>query len=318
MIARPPALQVEGLQISYGSKAVLNGVDLLVQAGEIFGLLGPNGAGKTTLIRGICGRCKPAAGMVAIGGETGQTRETRRQIGLVPQEIALYPHLTALENLLVFGRLMGLSAGEARRATGWASAATRIEARLGDRVGILSGGWKRQVNIAAAILHRPALLILDEPTVGVDVEARNHLHDVITELARAGMGVLLATHDLDQAERICGRVGFLRGGVIGPQGAPRALVDGRFQGRQQIIIELRRLPDPAQAAFLEQRSFEPAQGGMIWSRMSGATPVSAPDLSSWLASAGIDARELRLREPGLDSLFVELSRDKPAARGDAS
>ncbi|WP_127754080.1 ABC transporter ATP-binding protein [Devosia sp. 1566] len=318
MISQPAALQVQALRISYGKRQVLNGVDLVVNAGEIFGLLGPNGAGKTTLIRSICGRCKPDAGQISIAGKVGRGRDVRRQIGLVPQEIALYPHLTARENLLVFGRLMGLSAAEAKAAVVWASAATHIEARLADQVGILSGGWKRRVNIAAAILHRPALLILDEPTVGVDVEARNHLHEVIAELAGAGMGVLLATHDLDQAETICSRVGFLRGGVIGPQGATRALVDEVFQGRQQIIVELRRAPTPEQIDFLNQRGFEPVQAAMIWSRMSGATPIPAADLAKWLANAGIETRELRLREPGLDSLFLHLSRQGQAVPGAAA
>jgi len=141
---------------------------------------------------------------------------------------------------------------------------------------------------------------------------------VIVELAGAGMGVLLATHDLDQAETICSRVGFLRGGVIGPQGAPRALVDDVFQGRQQIIVELRRQPTPEQVEFLYKSGFEPVQAAMIWSRMSAATPVSAADLAKWLAKAGIETRELRLREPGLDSLFLHLSRQGHAASGSAA
>ena len=301
------ALTIADLRIRYGEREVLRGLSLSVAAGEIYGLLGPNGAGKTTLIRTICGRLRPVAGSVTIAG-VPSGREALRRIGLVPQEIALYPHLTVEENLNVFGRLSGMDRAATKAAIAWASEAANLTDRLDERIDILSGGWKRRVNIAAGILHRPALLILDEPTVGVDVEARNSLQEVIQQLSQTGMAVLLATHDLDQAETICTTVGFLRNGVVAPQGPPRALIDSAFGGHHEIFLELGQVPSPSQALTLGEAGFSASSSGLTWSMLGSASDGSAAELSFALDKAGIATREVRLRKPGLDSLFVQLSR----------
>jgi ABC-2 type transport system ATP-binding protein len=301
------ALNVADLRIRYSDRDVLRGLTLSVAAGEIYGLLGPNGAGKTTLIRAICGRLRPVAGSVTVAG-LPSGRDALRRIGLVPQEIALYPHLTVGENLQVFGRLSGMNAAVTKAAMEWASEAASLTDRLADRVDILSGGWKRRVNIAAGILHRPALLILDEPTVGIDVEARNSLQEVIQQLSHTGMAVLLATHDLDQAETLCTRVGFLRNGVVAPQGPPRALIDSAFGGQHEIFLELRQVLSPSQVLMLGQAGFSASGSGLTWSMLGHASHGSAAELSSALDKAGIATREVRLRKPGLDSLFMQLSR----------
>lgn len=303
-------LGVEGLRVRFGSHEVLCGLTLKIDRGQIYGLLGPNGAGKTTLIRTICGRVGPQAGTVRILGTSG--KDSLRHIGLVPQELALYAHLTARENLEVFGRLSGLSAAATRSAIAWAGEATEIAQRLDHRVDILSGGWKRRVNIAAAILHRPALLILDEPTVGVDVDARNGLHEVIANLSQEGMGVLLATHDLDQAETLCTTVGFLRDGVIAPQGAPHRLIGNAFGDGKEVILELRKLASLPQRESLSNAGFSTSNGGYTWVTMS-SREQSVENLRAILYQAGIEIRELRLREPGLDSLFVKLSHSSEAS-----
>lgn len=308
MNAQPAALSISGLRVRYGQREVLSGLDLTVAAGEIFGLLGPNGAGKTTLIRSICGRVRPVAGNVTIAGQP-LGRAALRGIGLVPQEIALYGHLTIRENLEVFGRLSGLDGVATQTAIAWASEAADLKGRLDDRVAILSGGWRRRVNIAAAILHRPALLILDEPTVGVDVDARNGLHEVLHQLSQTGMAVLLTTHDLDQAETICNKVGFLRNGVVAPQGRPRTLVDQAFGTQREYSVELRQVPTAAQAIVLQRSGFSAFNGGLSWVMLGHVTDHSAAELSASLDHAGIDTREVRLRAPGLDRLFVQLSRE---------
>jgi len=313
MIDAPDALLIEGLRIRYGARLVLQGLDLRIAPGEIYGLLGPNGAGKTTLIRAICGRLKLEGGSMAIAGQPSG-RASLSRIGLVPQELALYPHLSVRENLEVFGRLSGLSRKAVQDAIVWAAQAIDLGPRLGDRVEILSGGWKRRVNIAAAILHRPALLILDEPTVGVDIDARNGLHEVITELSHTGMGVLLTTHDLNQAELICTTVGFLRDGIISPQGKPRALIDANFGQRKQVIIELRSALTSEQAQALGTVGFVAANGGMSWSMLSQSEAVNAEELSAALHRSGIEVREIRYREPGLDSLFMSLSQPDAGKR----
>jgi len=303
-----PVLDIAQLTVSYGHRQVLKQLDLQIDAGAIYGLLGPNGAGKTTLIRTICGRIVPTSGTVSIEGLSNHRKSTLRRIGLVPQEIGLYSHLTVRENLQAFGRLSGLSATETRDAVKWAEDVTRLSERHGERLDILSGGWKRRVNIAAAILHRPALLILDEPTVGVDVDARNELHDVIRDLTHSGMAVLIATHDLDQAETICSSVGFLIDGTIGPAGPPQALIDAEFGGTAVIIVELRRTLTPLQRSALLKAGFSPSNGEMTWSlfgAMDGAVPT---ELSAQLDRLGISAREIRHRKPGLDTLFLQLTR----------
>lgn len=302
----PDALRVSGLRVRYGAREVLKGLDLRIASGQIYGLLGPNGAGKTTLIRAICGRVHPLGGAITIAGQP-VSRKSLRQIGLVPQEIALYPHLTIGENLEVLGRLSGLSREATRSAIGWATEAADLAGHLGDRVEILSGGWKRRANIAAAILHRPALLILDEPTVGVDVDARNALHEVILQLSHAGMGVLLTTHDLDQAETLCTSVGFLRSGIVAPQGQPRELIETAFGGQKEIIIELRQPPAQRQAAVLAQSGFAPSNANLTWIMLGTGSQNSAAELSAALDRAGMAVREIRFREPGLDSLFLRLS-----------
>ena len=303
------ALTVAGLRIRYRDRDVLRGLTLNVAAGEIYGLLGPNGAGKTTLIRTICGRLRPLAGSVTVAGFPSG-REALRRIGLVPQEIALYEHLTVGENLQVFGRLSGMNSAATWAAIEWASEAADLTDRLADRIDILSGGWKRRVNIAAGILHRPALLILDEPTVGVDVDARNSVQEVIQKLSQTGMAVLLATHDLDQAETICTTVGFLRNGVVTPQGAPRALIDSAFGRQHEIVLELMQAPSPSQVLALGQAGFSASNRGLTWSMLGRASGSSAAEFSFALDQAGIATREVRLRKPGLASLFVQLSRNQ--------
>jgi len=301
-----PILSVEHLEIRLGRREVLRGLDLSIAAGEIFGLLGPNGAGKTTLIRAICGRVTPRRGSVRIAGHPNTERAALNHVGLVPQELALYMHLTVKENLVAFGRLSGLSRADTKKAVAWAMQAARLGERAKERVDILSGGWKRRVNIAAAILHNPSLLILDEPTVGVDVDARNELHEVIKDLSHSGMAVLLATHDLDQAEILCSAVGFLRDGVIAPTGAPRELIARTFEGQKEIILELRRKLTTKQRDALLRSSFAPGASDMTWSVLGAADGSTSVGLAERLEKVGILVREIRIREPGLDSLFLHL------------
>jgi len=308
---RSRPLSVEDLTVSYGQREVLSGLSIQLEEGDIFGLMGPNGAGKTTLIRAICGRVEPRSGSLRVGGNTGKAR--LRHIGLAPQEIALYPYLTVRENLQVFGRLSGLSRQLVHEKLPWASEATRVADRLEERVGLLSSGWKRRVNIAAAILHSPKLLILDEPTVGVDIEVRSHLNDVILELSGSGMAVLLATHDLDQAETLCNRVGFLRSGRLAVQGVPSDLVRDAFGGQKEIIIELRRAAGPQDLLLLKRIGFMPDAAYRTWTLLRGDADNQVNHLGAALRKAGIDLREIRLREPGLDSLFRRVLHDREMA-----
>lgn len=302
----PAALEIHDLSACYGDREILRRINMRIERGEIFGLFGQNGAGKTTLIRAICGRLKPRKGTIMISGQAIRHGAVR-QIGLVPQEIALYPHLTILENLQVFGRLSGLSAAATKDAIIEVIKHTALADRLHERVEVLSGGWKRRVNIAAAILHRPALLILDEPMVGVDIEARITLQNVILNLRDSGVGILLITHDLQQAETLCTQVGFLHQGVIGPQGAPRALLDLAFDGQHEIIIVSEQPVSATDEAVLRGRGFSPVEGGQCWSVISNS-PLQ--EITEHLEQSGMATKEIRFRKPGLDSLFLRLA-DQP-------
>jgi len=314
MMPFPAALNITDLHTRYGAQEILRGINLEIESGAIYGLLGPNGAGKTTLIRAICNRITPVAGRITIAGLANTERRALREIGLVPQEIALYPHLSIKENLEVFGRLSGLSGKETRQAIEWVSHAAHLNSRMDDRVAILSGGWKRRANIACAILHGPALLILDEPTVGVDVDARNALHELILELRNTGMGILLTTHDMEQAETLCSTVGFLQSGIVAPQGHPRQLVDELYQDYKEIIVELRNRPTPIQEDVLRSMGMTAFNNNISWSQYEHPSQIATTTLAHELARHDIHVREIRLREPGLDSLFIYLthhSQDQP-------
>lgn len=304
----PPALQVGPLSVGYGDRSVLNGLQLTVQPGEVFGLLGPNGAGKTTLIRAICGRIRSSSGDIFISGRSNRQRRALRRIGLVPQEIALYMHLTARENLMAFGRLSGLSRRDTVEAIELAMQATRLSERADDPVHSLSGGWKRRVNIAAALMHRPTLLILDEPTVGVDIDARNVLHTVIRDLSHSGLAVLLATHDLDQAQTICSRVGFLRNGTLAPVGSPAALLQSAFGDKRELCVDLLEPANEETRAMMHRLRFSQHPSGLEWSRMISASVHHQAELTDALHETDLRIKEVRFRVPGLDSLFLYLGR----------
>ena len=237
-LAGLPPLEVHGARRAFGAGRGLDGVDLRLARGEIYGLLGPNGAGKTSLVRAICGRLRLDAGSVSLLGRDPGDAEARRGLGLVPQEIALYPELTVAENLELLGRLAGLPGGEAgpavRDALGWIGLADRAASL----VATLSGGQQRRVNLAAATLHRPAVLLLDEPTVGVDPAAREQIHERLRDLGARGIAILLATHDLDQAAELCGRIGILVDGRIRAEGTLAELVRRAFGDAREIRVSL--------------------------------------------------------------------------------
>ncbi len=220
-----PLLACTDLTKRYGDRVAVDGVSFSVGRGEVYGLLGPNGAGKTTTIKMVCGLLPPDAGTVSLDGrEPARDAAARARVGYVPQDVALYPDLTAAENLAFLGRLYGLRGTTLRERVAEALALTDLQARGGDRVGTYSGGMRRRLNIAAGLLHRPALLVLDEPTVGVDPQSRHAILGRVRELGRNGMAVLYTTHYMEEAERVCDRVGIVDRGRIVAEGTRRELV----------------------------------------------------------------------------------------------
>ncbi len=218
-------VSASNLRKSYDGEPAVVDLDLDIFAGEIFGLLGPNGAGKTTTIKMLATVLAPDSGDAEIGGYSivSAPREVRRIIGLCPQDIALYEDMSARENLLFFGRMAGLNAREARTRAVECLATVNLDARADERVHRFSGGMKRRVNLAIALVNQPRLLFLDEPTVGVDPQSRARIYDTIRALAGEGTTVLYTTHYIEEAENLCNRVAIIDGGQIIAQDTPRGL-----------------------------------------------------------------------------------------------
>ncbi|MGE0744554.1 MAG: ABC transporter ATP-binding protein [Rhodospirillales bacterium] len=306
----PPVLSAAAVRVRLGARTVLDGLDLALRPGEIYALLGPNGAGKTTLIRTVCGRLRADAGALSVaGGDPWRDAAARRAIGLVPQNVALYPALTPRENLAVFARLAHAAPDAVVRAL----ALTGMTDRADDRVATLSGGMQRRINIAAAILHAPKLLVLDEPTVGVDLDARAAIHAVVAALRDEGIAVLLATHDLDQAAALADRVGFLFAGRIAPEGRPGDLLAAAFGGAKAARVVLAAEPGERQGAALRAAGLAPTRRPTDWIGALARGYDDVPALSAALAAGGVAVREVIVREPDLHSLFLRLAGEDLAA-----
>jgi len=221
-----------------GGRKALDGVTLSLREGEVLGLLGPNGAGKSTLVRTIIGQVRPDAGEVRIFGKPAPAGDSasRTEVGIVPQEIALYPNLSPFENLSVFGRYLGL------RGTALDEAITRslewsaLSDRAGEPVKTFSGGMKRRLNMAAGVLHRPRVLLLDEPTVGVDPQSRERIYEMIEGLAAAGTSLVYTTHYMEEAERLCKRVAIIDHGKIIAEGTKDELVRATVGDKREVVM----------------------------------------------------------------------------------
>jgi ABC-2 type transport system ATP-binding protein len=219
------ALEASGLRKSYGAIRAVDGVSLRVRAGEIVGLLGPNGAGKTTTVSIVCGLLPPDAGEIRVAGAplAGDTDPAKRRLGLVPQELALYEELSADDNLRFFGALQGLEGARLSSRIDAVLHLTGLAERRRDRVKVYSGGMKRRLNLAAGLLHDPEILLLDEPTVGVDPQSRNAIFESLEKLRDEGKALLYTTHYMEEAERLCDRIVIVDHGRVAAEGTAEEL-----------------------------------------------------------------------------------------------
>ena len=231
-------LEVIDLSKAFGNLKAVDGVSFQVAAGEIYGLLGPNGAGKTTTISMISGLLKPDSGSVRVDGKDfwSDPIEAQRRTGVVPQEIALYEELTGRENLEFWGQLAGLSRGQARTRAGELLESLNLADRARDPVKKYSGGMKRRINLGCALMHRPRMLLLDEPTVGIDPQARANILSFIRGLVADGTAVLYTTHYLEEAEELCDRIGLIDHGRVLVEGTLEELRK-RVGGDQIFVLE---------------------------------------------------------------------------------
>ena len=231
-------LVASNLYKSFGGLKAVNGVSFGIRKQEIFGLLGPNGAGKTTTIRMLSTVLSPDDGDVVIGGHSvsRESDAVRRLVGVCPQELALYPELSATDNLVFFGRMAGLSGREAKTAAAEHLESVGLTERARDKVDKFSGGMKRRVNLAVALMTRPQLLFLDEPTVGIDPQSRSHIFDTVEGLRDDGMTVLYTTHYMEEADRICDRLAIMDHGQLICLGRPSEL-KAKFGDPEEVTIE---------------------------------------------------------------------------------
>lgn len=217
-------LEVTDARKRFGETDALAGVSFAVRRGELLGLLGPNGAGKTTMIRAIAGRVALDAGAVSVFGREVGPRDPRPEIGVVPQELAVYPLLTARENLEVFGALYGVPPAQRRERVAWALEWSDLKDRATEPVKRFSGGMKRRLNIAVGLMHSPTIVLLDEPTVGVDPQSRERIYEMLHALQASGVSVVLTTHHLEEAEKRCERIVIIDHGRIVASGTLQELL----------------------------------------------------------------------------------------------
>jgi len=302
-------LECHGLRRSFGKLVAVDGVGFHIDPGETYGLLGPNGAGKTTTISMIAGLLERDAGEVAVAGEPMTTHSVRAKsaLGYVPQDLAIYPDLSGRENLMFFARLYGMPTAEARRRSDEVLALTGLADRAGDQTKQYSGGMKRRLNIGIGLLHRPRLLILDEPTVGVDPQSRNAILESVEGLSGAGMAVLYTTHYMEEAERLCDRIGIIDHGKLIAEGTRAELVSMVGEGDQVRLSATGNLAGAA--ADLAARPWvreAKALDGSIDLVVENARS-ELPAILTDVAAAGVTVRSVEVAEPDLEAVFLHLT-----------
>ncbi len=307
-----PALSCTGLTKSFGGRVALDKVSFAIAPGECYGLLGPNGAGKTTTISIACGLLRPDAGVVNVCGEPitdgrGSSMAARGNIGYVPQDVALYPELSAVENLKFFGRLYGLGGRHLAARVTDAVETVGLSDRANDKVGTYSGGMKRRANIAAALLHEPRVLILDEPTVGVDPQSRHAILEMVDRRRSEGLAVLYTTHYMEEAARVCQRIGIIDAGKLVVEDTPRGLTS-RLGGSDRIRVT----GEGDLVALASACADLPGVGASVV--VDGGVALTADDgrqliplVVSVAAKAGVSLSSAEVIEPDLEDVFLALT-----------
>jgi ABC-2 type transport system ATP-binding protein len=300
-------VEVIGLGKRYGSTTALEGVSFQVEAGEIFGLLGPNGAGKTTLLSILACLMAPDSGEARLFGRkaTPRDRPLRRQLGIVPQELALYGELTARENLNFFGGLYGLHETKLRERTDSVLAAMGLTDRADDRVDTFSGGMQRRLNLGAALVHEPRLVLLDEPTIGVDPQSRNHIFEEIRRLNHEGVTIIYTSHYMEEVQALCRRIGIIdHGRLIACDTLPALLqkLKGliRFQVSQPTAALHDRLAGLSDAAVKDEANNRFA----VECRDVTGTLLAIIGL---LKDLQIELTSIEIIEPDLERVFLHLT-----------
>jgi ABC-2 type transport system ATP-binding protein len=305
----PVVLAVQDLSKRYGELEAVKSVSFEIHEGETYGLLGPNGAGKTTTISMVCGLLTRDAGEVTLDGQAIGVGAVAAKagIGYVPQELAIYPDLTARENLEFFGRLYDLGGAQLKARTSEVLELIGLTERAKDRTSTFSGGMQRRLNIGIGLLHQPRLLLLDEPTVGVDPQSRNAILESVAELGRHGMAILYTTHYMEEAERLCTRIGIIDGGEIRAEGTQKelvALIGQRDQVRLTLTGDV--VAAARAAGHVRGVASAAAKGEEVEVLTADAGRV-LPRLLDAVEAAGAHVRGVEIVQPNLEAVFLHLT-----------
>jgi len=302
-------IDVQHLRKQYGDLVAVDDVSFTAEKGSIFGLLGPNGAGKTTTISCISGLLKPTSGRIAVSGHDVVTdgSAARRHLGIVPQELALYSDLSAAANLEFWGSAYGLTGEPLRRRVAEVLALIGLADRGKDHTSTFSGGMKRRLNFGCGIVHNPKVLLLDEPTAGVDPQSRVRLLELVREQARAGTTVIYTTHYMEEAQDLCDRIAIVDRGRLLAMGTLDEL--RRMVGEKDLVRLAGRFDSSAAT-----RALEAVDDVQVLSAAADALTIATagasrklPAIFAALASAGSDIQETTLSVPSLESLFITLT-----------
>jgi ABC-2 type transport system ATP-binding protein len=302
-------IEVEHLGKSFGALVAVDDVSFTVRQGEIFGLLGPNGAGKTTSINMICGVLKPESGRVLIGGKDIwlEPKTVKQQLGVVPQEIAVYEDLSARDNLNFWASLYGLSGQSLRSRVNEALTLVGLSDRAGDKVKGFSGGMKRRLNLCMGLIHRPQVLLLDEPTVGIDPQARLNILEVVRQVAAAGTTVLYTTHYMDEAQELCDRIAIIDHGKVLTVGTLDELT--RLAGEAEVLRLTGSFDDPtvrARLTALDGVRILKADENLALLSVDAEGPGLLEVLPAILG-ADLGVEDVSIQQPNLQSVFISLT-----------
>lgn len=304
-------LEVKNLEKNYGDFKAVKGISFAIKAGEIFSLLGPNGAGKTTTISMLSTLYEPSAGDATIAGHsvTKEPMQVKNAIGVVPQEIALYEDLTARENLIFWGQMYGLSGKALTSRVDEVLEQIGLTEKAKDRVKTYSGGMKRRVNIGVGLLHKPQLLFMDEPTVGIDPQSRRAILDTVKDLNKQGMTVLYTTHYMEEAEELSDRVGIIDHGELIAIGTQKELTK-QVGETETLILHIGENEDPSALVSVLKNLPNVKDATVINTEISVITPSAKDILASVVSKAnerGIKIHSIDIREPNLEAVFLHLT-----------